>query len=136
MGRSYDKSDWRRWVGRAENPIDEGAWVAIHLNIHCHHLMKVHGPFVVFEMIGNRLGLRFSKNARLSSIMSPTRYKREILGRLTIHPDEVEELGLERRTRYTLERAGTGWKTFALEPHSAIPYMTPLRLPVPAISVY
>ena len=136
MGRTYDKNDWRRWVGRADNPIDEGAWVKIHLNIHCHHLMKTFGDLVLFEMLGNRLALRFSKNARLSSIMSPNRYKREIMGQLAIHPDEVEELGLERRTRYTLERADGTWKSFWLAEHSQIPYQTPLRLPGPAISVY
>lgn len=136
MGGDYRNWDWRKSVARQLDPLYDSNRVRIHLNIHCHRIMTSLGSYVVFENVKDNTFLRFSKNASLEKTMVPYFYQHKTIGQLCISLQEFETFGLDRRTRYTLEPAGKLKKVFYLKPHSTVHDMTPVRLPVPAISIY
>jgi hypothetical protein len=136
MGVDYKNWDWRKTVARQLDPTENSNWVKIHLNIHCNDLMMTLGENVAFEHIKGNDYIRFSKNPKLTNHKVPYRYRRLVLGGLSINSQDFDQLGLYRRTRYTLESVDHSRKAFYLKPHSSVGFMTPMRLSVPAISIY
>jgi hypothetical protein len=131
------RADHKHWDWRASlEPPSEGNFVKVHLNIHTHYLTKSHGELVAFSRVDNKTEMSFAKKLKRGGYSSPYKYRKTVLGQMCLSLEEIEELNLERRTRYELVRRKYSQSRFILNFHSNIPAFSPLRLPFPAISVY